>query len=83
MLKRMKIMLTVGCMTLCTLVPVQAATLEDSMLKPPSSVKCQSDREHNENTAKKVSSFSTRNTSVTTAAELVDLSQEARVDKIG
>ena len=83
MLKRLKIMLTVGCMTLCTLIPVQAATLEDSMLKPPSTVKSQSDREHNENTAKKASSFSTRNTSVTTAAELVDLTQEARVDKIG
>ena len=83
MLKRLKIMLTVGCMTLCTVSGVQAATLEDSMLQPPSSVKCQSDREHNENTAKKASSFSTKNTSVTTAAELVDLSQEARVDKIG
>ena len=83
MLKRLKIMLTVGCMTLCTLIPVQAATLEDSMLKPPSTVKSQTDREHNENTAKKASSFSTRNTSVTTAAELVDLTQEARVDKIG
>ena len=57
MLKRLKIMLTVGCMTLCTLIPVQAATLEDSMLKPPSTVKSQTDREHNENTAKKASSF--------------------------
>lgn len=83
MLKRLKIMLTVGCMTLGTVSGVQAATLEDSMLKPSSTVKCQSDLEHNENTAKKASSFSTGNTSVTTAAELVDLTQEARVDKIG
>ena len=66
-------MLLVGCMTLCTVSGVQAATLEDSMLKPPSE----------EHTTEKVSSFSTGNTSVTTAAELVDLSQEERVNKIG
>lgn len=79
MLKRLKIMLTIGCMTLCTVSGVQAATLEESMLQPPSA----SNHEHNENTAEKASSFSTENTSVTTAAELVDLSQEARIEKIG
>ena len=73
MLKKLKRMLLVGCMTLCTVSGVQAATLEDSMLKPPSE----------EHTTEKVSSFSTGNTSVTTAAELVDLSQEERVNKIG
>ena len=72
-LKKLKRMLLVGCMTLCTVSGVQAATLEDSMLKPPSE----------EHTTEKVSSFSTGNTSVTTAAELVDLSQEERVNKIG
>lgn len=34
MLKKLKRMLLVGCMTLCTVSGVQAATLEDSMLKP-------------------------------------------------
>ena len=49
MLKKLKRMLLVGCMTLCTVSGVQAATLEDSMLKPPSE----------EHTTEKVSSFST------------------------
>ncbi len=78
-LKRLKLILTVGCMMLCTMhIPVCAASLEDSMLKPPSS---QSEKADDD--TKQTSSFAVRTGTITTAAELVDLDQEERIWRIG
>ncbi len=79
MLKRLKIMLTVGCIVLCTAnVPVYAASLEDSMLKPPSS-----QTEKTDDDTKQASSFSAGTGTITTAIELVDLGQAERIQRIG
>lgn len=79
MKNRLKFMLIIGCVTTMAAMPVQGATLEDSMLKPSqSSEKAEDDKESTE-----ASVFSANTGTITTALELMDLAQDDRVERIG
>lgn len=73
-------MLTLSCLAFSTTgLTAEAAALEDSMLKPSASREEDKDAKDKE----KTSVFSTNTGTVTTAAELVSISQDERVEKIG
>lgn len=79
MKNRLKLMLIIGCVTVTAAMPVQAATLEESMLKPSQSTqKAEDDEESTE-----ASVFSANTGTITTALELMDLAQDDRVERIG
>lgn len=79
MKRKLIIMLTLSCLISGTAgLNVQAAALEDSMLKPAASQSEEGTKEK-----EKTSVFSTSTGTITTAAELVNISQDERIERIG
>lgn len=79
MLEKLRTTLVVGCIAASVLcIPIQAASLEDSMLKPSTS-----SEEKSKDDSKEASAFAKTSDTITRAADLVDLSQEDRIQRIG